>query len=215
MNHIWGVDSAKTVDQEFYDCVLQQFGKPLFWGRNLVTVPNAANGLTREEISLLRNSGTKIMAIYSNFTSATGERQGKTIAKNMIYHAKRLGFPKGKILFANIGRNFDMDPYWIYGYINTLHNSDYKAGIYFDPIKKSFQQVYCEAISKNNELANQVVLWSARPETGVSKAINPPKFRPTKPHCLANVWGWQYGRDAKECPISTNLINLRLYDLLW
>lgn len=136
MNHIWGVDSAATVDKELYECVLNQFGKPLFWGRYLVTVPNAANGLTRDEISLLRNSGTKIMPIYSNFTHATGERQGRTVAKNMIYHAKRLGFPKGKILFAYIERNFAVDAAWINGYINTMYTNDYKAGIYFDPIKK-------------------------------------------------------------------------------
>jgi hypothetical protein len=203
------------VDKDLYECVLNQFGKPLFWGRHLVTVPNTANGLTRDEISLLRNSGTKIMPIYSNFTHATGERQGKTVAKNMIYHAKRLGFPKGKILFASIERNFAVDAAWINGYINTLYISDYKAGIYFDPIKKIFQQGYCEAISKNSDLGNQVVLWSARPETGVSSAKNTPRFRPSKPTCQSNVWGWQYGRDDKEYQIDTNLINLRLFDLLW
>lgn len=215
MNHIWGVDSAQAVNKELYDCVLNNFGKPAYWGRYLVTVPNAADGLTRSEIQLIRNNGTKIMPIYSNFSSATGQRQGRTVANNMIYQAKRLGIPRGKILFANIERYFAVDAAWITAYINTMRNSDYMTGIYYDPLEKNFQQGYCAAVAENNALANHVILWSARPEAGVSKASNPPRFRPTKPPCQANVWGWQYGRDAKDCPIDTNLINQRLFDLLW
>jgi hypothetical protein len=215
LNHIWGVDSAATVNKELYDCVLTTFGKPEYWGRYLITVPNAAEGLSRDEIQLIRNSGTKIMPIYSNFSSATGERQGRMVANNMIYQAKRLGVPKGKILFANIERYFSVDAEWIIAYINTMYNSDYKAGLYFDSLEKNFQNAYCAAIANHSDLANHVVLWSARPESGVSKPINAPRFRPAKPPCQANVWGWQYGRNAKECPIDTNLINQRLYNLLW
>lgn len=215
LNHIWGVDSAVQVNEEMYDCVLNRFGKPEYWGRYLVTVPNAADGLTRDEISLIRSNGTKILPIYSNFKSAIGDRQARTVANNMVYQAKRLGIPKGKILFANIERYFAVDAAWITTYINSMNNSDYKAGIYFDSLEKNFQLGYCEAISNNTNLANQVVLWSARPETGISKALNAPRFRPAKPPCQANVWGWQYGRDAKACPIDTNLINQRLFDLLW
>lgn len=215
MNHIWGVDSAAKVNKELYDCVLTRFGKPLYWGRYLVSVPNAAEGLTREEIALIRNSGTKILPIYSNFSSAMGERQGRLVANNMIFNAKKLGIPRGKILFANIERFFPVDAAWINGYINTMYNSDYKGGIYFDSLEKNFQQGYCEAIANNKNLATNVVLWSARPETGVSKANTAPRFRPSKPPCQANVWGWQYGRNAAECPIDTNLINQRLFDLLW
>lgn len=215
MNYFWGVDSAASVDKALYDCVLKHFGKPLYWGRYLVTAPNAAEGLTREEIALIRNSGTKIMPIYSNFKSATGERQGRTVANNMTFLAKKLSIPRGKILFANIERYFAVDASWITAYINTMYNSDYKAGIYFDSLEKNFQIGYYEAISKNKNLANNVVLLSARPEAGISKANNAPRFRPAKPPCQANVWGWQYGRNAKECPIDTNLINQRLFDLLW
>ncbi|MGJ7921094.1 glycoside hydrolase domain-containing protein [Neobacillus sp. LXY-4] len=215
MSYFWGVDSAAMVNKELYDRVLNQFGKPSYWGRYIVTVPNAAEGLTRDEVRLIRNSGTKILPIYSNFTSAIGERQGRTVANNMIYQAKRLGIPKGKILFANVERHFSVDAAWITAFINTMFNSDYKAGIYFDPIERKFQQGYGEAIANNSNLANHVVLWSARPETGVSKARNTPRFRPSKPPCKSNVWGWQYGRDASECPIDTNLINQSLFELLW
>jgi hypothetical protein len=133
----------------------------------------------------------------------------------MIFSAKRLGIPKGKILFANIERFFEVDDDWIRAYVAVMYNSDYKAGIYFDPIKPNFNKAYCEAVEKDNQIANQLVLWSARPETGISRARNAPKFKPSKPNCPSNVWGWQYGRDAKECPIDTNLVNTKLYEMLW
>ncbi|MDZ5472799.1 DUF1906 domain-containing protein [Bacillus sp. 31A1R] len=215
MPYYWGVDSASPVTKELYDCVLNNFGKPSYWGRYIALVPGAADVLTREEIRLLRNSGTKILPIYSNFLEATGYREGKVIAQNAVYNARRLGVPKGKVVFANLEKFFKIDEAWIRGFVDGMFPSGYKAGLYHDPVKGDFSAAYCEAVNNDNKVATQLILWSAEPEPGVSRARNAPNFKPKKPPCKANVWGWQYGRDSPVCPIDTNLINSRLFELLW
>ncbi|KGX87234.1 glycoside hydrolase domain-containing protein [Pontibacillus litoralis] len=215
MAYIWGVDSAQAVTKELYNCVLNHYGKPKYWGRYLTTVPNASEGLTPQEIDLLQNSGTKVMAIYNNFKEATGYRKGRVTAQNAAFHANRLKFPQGNILFANVEKFFDVDEEWIRGYVDAMYNTNYKPGFYNDPVNGPFQKAYCDALAKDNRVGTQAVLWSAEPETGVTKARKAPKFNPQKPNCKANVWGWQYGRDAEACPIDTNVINNRLYEMLW
>ncbi|MFC0524260.1 glycoside hydrolase domain-containing protein [Pontibacillus salicampi] len=215
MAYRWGVDSAQEVTKELYQCVLTNFGKPAYWGRYLTTVPDASEGLTAGEIKLLQDSGTKVMPIYNNFKEATGYRKGRVIAQNAAFHAKRLNFPKEKVLFANVERFFKVDEAWIRGYVDAMYNTDYKPGFYHDPVQGPFADAYCKAVSKDSKVANQSVLWSAEPEPGVTRAKKAPKFQPVKPSCKANVWGWQYGRSAKTCPIDTNLINDRLFELLW
>lgn len=215
MGYVWGVDSAQEVTKELYDCVLKNFGKPEYWGRYLTTVPNTSEGLTSKEISLLHNSGTKVMPIYNNFKSATGYRKGKVTAQNATFHAQRLKFPKGRVLFAHVEKAFNVDESWIRGYVDGLYNTDYKPGFYIDPVNGPFSSAYCKAVSKDSRVSNQSVLWSAQPERGVSKARKAPKFNPAKPKCKSNVWGWQYGQNAKNCPIDTNVIDDRLYNMLW
>lgn len=65
MGYVWGVDSATRATEDLYNCVLNNFGKPEFWGRYLTTVEGASEGLTREEVELLHNSGTKVLPIYN------------------------------------------------------------------------------------------------------------------------------------------------------
>lgn len=215
MPYVWGVDSAATVTKDLYQCVLNNFGKPEYWGRYLTRVEGAANGLTRTEIELLHNSGTKILPIYSAFSAAIGTRQGRIVAQNAVFHAKRLGIPKGTPLFANVENFFEVDADWINSYVNTLYNTDYKPGFYHDPDKGGFSVAYCQATASNEKVANQAILWSAEPEAGISKRQEAPAYSPHKPSCKANVWGWQYGRDASACPIDTNLVDQRLYRMLW
>lgn len=45
---------------------------------------------------------------------------------------------------------------------------------------------------------------------GVDSAAKAPTFRPNVPNCRANVWIWQYGRDADLCPIDTNVANRKV-----
>lgn len=215
MPFYWGVDSAEKVTQENYDSVLYSYGKPMYWGRHLSAIPQKVAELTREEVELLHSSRTRVMPIFSNFSQATGYRNGKVVAQNSIYQARRLGIPRGKIIFANIERHYPIDEAWIRGFVDGMLPSDYKPGIYSDPITGEFSGAYCDAVTKNDRVATQLVLWSAEPEPGVSKARRAPNFNPRKPPCKANVWGWQYGRDSTINPIDTNLINGRLYEMLW
>lgn len=215
MSYLWGVDSASNVTEDLYNCVLNNFGKPEYWGRYLTRVEGAAEGITPAEVELLHSSGTKILPIYSNFLIAIGEREGRVMAQNAVFHAQRLGIPKGKILFANVENFFDVDASWIKGFVEAMFPSGYKPGFYHDPDKGNFTSAYCQAITLNEQVAVQAVLWSAEPEPGITSRRNAPEFAPSKPTCQANVWGWQYGRDATTCPIDTNLINRRLYDMLW
>lgn len=213
--YYWGVDSAAKVTNDLYDCVLKNFGKPSYWGRYLAAIPGKVDVLTRDEVTLLHNSGTRVLPIYSNFNQAIGYRDGSVVAQNTIYQARRLGVPKGKAVFANIERFFDVDEAWIRGFVDGIYPSGYKPGIYHDPVTGGFSAAYCAAVAKDSKVANQVVLWSAEPEPGATKARLAPNFRPKKPPCKGNVWGWQYGRDSEICPIDTNLVNQQFFDLLW
>lgn len=181
----------------------------------MTQVDGAAEGLIQTEIELLHNSGTKIIPIYSKLTAAIGSREGRTTAQNAIYHARRLGIPEGTIIFAKIERFFEIDVDWILGYVEAMYATGFKPGFYSDPGEGNFNSAYCQAVTQNDQVAVQAVLWSAEPESGISKQRNAPKFDPAKPNCKANILGWQYGRDASTCPINTNLINPRLYNLLW
>ncbi|MCU9614473.1 DUF1906 domain-containing protein [Caldibacillus lycopersici] len=215
MSYVWGVDSSLNVTSERYDCVLTNFGRPDFWGRYLSTVPNAAEGITAEEVQLLHNSDTRILPIYNNFREATGYENGRVVARNTIFHARRLGIPTGKILFANVERFFAIDADWIRGFVDTFFPSGYRPGIYHDPVEGNFREAYCSAVSQDQKVATQLILWSAEPDPGVTTKQEAPSFNPAKPACRANVWAWQYGRDAEACPIDTNIIDRRLYNLLW
>jgi hypothetical protein len=211
----WGVDSAEVVTKDLYNCVLNNFGKPLFWGRYLSTVTGASEGLTQEEIDLLHNSGTKILPIYNNFTSSIGYQTGRITAQNAIFHARRLNVPKGTPLIANVERFFDVNSSWILGWFDRLILSPYLPGYYLDPTEGNFSDAFCSAATENPQLLTHSILWSAEPEPGVTKAREAPTFNPKKPPCNGNVWAWQYGRDAKTCPIDTNLATKELYEKLW
>ena len=210
----WGVDSAVAVDEEILRCVQNNFGAPDFWGRYLSTVPNASEGLTKVELQYLRSKGIKVVPIFNNFKSSVGGQAGNVAARNAIYNANRLGIRKGTVLFANVERFFEVDANWLIGWVETFYSSPYLPGFYHDPIVGDFNQAYCQAVAKDERVKNQVILWSAKPEKGVTSKRSQPKFNPRKPNCPATVWGWQYGRNAKVCPIDTNLADSRLFDLM-
>ncbi len=213
--YYWGVDSATTVTNDLYDCVLKNFGKPSYWGRYLASVPGRVDMLKKEEVNLLHRSGTKILPIFSNFERAIGYREGAVIAQNTIYRARRIGVPTGKVVFANLEKHFDIDEAWIRGFVDGIFTSGYKAGLYHDPINGSFSTAYCEALSHDKKVGNQLILWSAEPQHGVTILRRAPNFKPRKPPCKGNVWGWQYGRESDVCPIDTNLVNGQMFELLW
>ncbi|ARK32071.1 glycoside hydrolase domain-containing protein [Halalkalibacter krulwichiae] len=212
----WGVDSAAAVTEDLYECVVGNFGQPDFWGRYLSTIPNVSEGLTLEEVQLIHDRGMKIMTIYNNFSAAVGERAGAVAARNAIFKARQLGIEEGSFLFANVERFFDTDAAWLTAWVETLYNSPYRPGIYADPDEGPFNAAFCEAAAANPIVRQQSVIWSAEPEPGTTTKQNAPRqFTPNRPDCDANVWAWQYGRDADECPIDTVLMENRLYKELF
>lgn len=213
--YIWGVDSSINVTNELYQCVLQNYGLPSFWGRYLTRVPNASEGLTKEEISFIKSKGIKIVPIYNNFRRAIGIGPGRTAAANAIFHAKRLGAPKGTVIFANIEKFFEVDAEWIIAWVEKIYLSGYRTGFYHYPVTGHFNKAFCEAVQINEKVKNQSVLWSAEPELGATTEKKAPNFLPTAPVCKKDVWIWQYGRDAKQCAIDTNLADQRIFSYLW
>lgn len=206
---VWGVDSAATVTADLHKCVLK-LGVPAFWGRYLSRVEGVSEELTRSEISFIRSKGIKIVPVYNDLKSATGLQNGQIAARNAIYHAKRLGIPKDIILFANIEDFFKVDANWILAWKNTIYPSGYRAGFYSNPVNGDFGKAYCEAVSRDKQVGIQTTIWSSWPRPGTSRSSAAPKFNPSMPNCTSNTWAWQYGRDAKECSVDTNLADNRL-----
>lgn len=212
--YVWGVDSSVAVDDELYTCVKSKFGNPKFWGRYLSEEPNVSTGLTKGEISFLRNRGIKVLPIYPIFSEARGYEKGQLAARNAVFNARRLGLPINAALFANVERFGAVDEAWIRGWAESIYPSGYRPGIYNNPVEGDFAGAYCEAVRKNNQVALQTILWSAEPETGVTRERKVPTFKPASPKCKSNVWVWQYGRDAQACPVHTNLADSRVLNYL-
>ncbi|MFC4320382.1 glycoside hydrolase domain-containing protein [Litchfieldia salsa] len=213
--YLWGVDSVATVTEEFYSCVKSNYGTPKYWGRYLTEVPNVSEGLTRKEITFIHNKGMKVLPIYNVLTEAIGYANGQLSARNAVYNARRLGIPDHIALFADIEGFLNVDEAWIRGWVESLYPTGYRPGIYHDPVEGDFARSYCEAVSKNKQIAIQSILWCTDPHLGVSKEKNAPKYKPTSPKCKSNVWVWQYGRDAPDCPVDTNLIDQRGFNYLY
>jgi len=212
--YIWGVDSTATVTEKLYSSVRNNLGNPKFWGRYLSAVPGVSEGLTKDEISFIRSKGVKLLSIYNVFTEAMGYANGQTAARNAVFHSRRLGIQENTLLFANVERFDNVDEAWIRGWVETIMLSGYRSGIYHKPVEGDFSRAYCQAVAQNNQIAVQTILWSAEPDSGVSKERNAPKFSPLKPTCKANVWIWQYGRDVESGPIDTNLMDNRVLTYL-
>ncbi|HZH61655.1 MAG TPA: glycoside hydrolase domain-containing protein [Metabacillus sp.] len=212
---IWGVDSVDPVNQELFNYVKSQFGLPKYWGRYLTEIPNVSSGLTKEEMIFLRNKGIKVLPIYNVSNEAIGYDQAQIAVRNAVYHARRLEFPKETILFANIENFFNVNSLWIRVWVETLIQTGYMPGFYHNSLNGDFSRAYCQAVKENNEVAIQAILWSAEPEIGATSERKAPRFNPVTPNCKANVWVWQYGRDAKQCQIDTNLADERLLNFLF
>lgn len=212
---VWGVDSAAKVTEELFTCVKNKLGYPKYWGRYLTEISNVSDGLTKSEITFLRNRDIKVVPIYNKLKEAVGYTEGRAAAVNTLFHARRLGIPKNKVLFANIEDYFEVDEAWIRGWVEAMYPSGYRPGIYQDPVKGAFSAAYCEAVQNNPLVAEQTILWSCMPRPGTTKEQRAPAFKPAAPKCKANVWLWQYGRDSSICPVDTNLANRRLLDYLY
>lgn len=211
----WGVDSAENVTEDLFQCVVRNFGYPRFWGRYLLRVAGISEGLTVQEIQLIQSKRIKLLPIYNSFREALSYRQGGEAAVQAVFHAQKLGIPPGVPLFANVERFFQIDAEWIQGWTETIVSIGYKSGIYNDPVTGNFSSAFCNAAKENVNIKTFNILWSAQPELETSGSHNAPLYHPTVPECGGNVWIWQYGRQAVQCPIDTNLAAGWLINELW
>jgi len=211
----WGVDSAEDVTEELFQCVVRNFGHPVFWGRYLVRVPAVSEGLTRREISWIHSQGVRILPIYNAFREARGYGHGRAAALDAAYHAGNLGAPKGVPIFANMERFFRVDSAWIRGWTEGMLASGYRSGIYNDPVTGGFNEAFCNAVNENAYLTLQNILWSAEPETEPGGPWSTPDYEPEAPDCGGNVSAWQYSRRVTRCPVDFNLAAGSLVNILW
>ncbi|MCM3760667.1 DUF1906 domain-containing protein [Alkalihalobacillus oceani] len=210
----WGVNSTARLTEEFYQCVLSEFGQPDFWGRYLSDIPGVSEGLTMEEAHFIRDKGMKLLPIYNNFSAAVGERAGSVAARNAIFKARSIGLVEGVFIFANVDRSFDVDSAWLTAWVKSFYQSPFRPGFYADPDEGHFNEAFCQATEATPLVGEQAVIWSAEPEPGVTTKRRFPPYAPSGPDCEANVWAWQYGRDASACPIDTVLMQQQLYETL-
>ena len=211
----WGVDTASEIDQAFYQCVEQNYGKPDVVGRYIGDNPGASTGLTKEEVSFLKEQGIKIIPIYNHFSDATTYQNGVAEAKAAIALAKELGIREGVVIYADIEPKYPVDAAFIQGWVETISASTYKPGIYGVFLDgKELSNAYNEVISKNKDYQNKIFIWTSNPEVGTTAKNKAPTYNPNTPESIqASIW--QYGLEGNLCNIDTNLIQSVAYSASW
>lgn len=211
----WGVDSASYTDQDMLACVVENFGPPKIWGRYLGTKENVSIGLDQAEIKLLQENNIKILVIYNHFTDATGYDNGRNEAKKAIELANELGVPEGVALFADIEPAYPVNQDFIIGWMDELLDSPYQPGVYgvFSEEQALFS-AFAEASQANAKVNENVLVWSAFPQEGITTQKEAPEFAASGTEGSRLV-GWQYGIEAESCNIDTNLFKGSILEYLW
>lgn len=213
--NVWGVDSASITDNERISCVRNNFGEPKVWGRYLVDKNGVSFGLTEDEVNLLHDQGIKVLIIWNHFEDATGYDNGYAEANEAIQAAGDFGVPEGVALFADVEPIYPIDSGFIRGWYDAIEESAYEAGIYgiFDSDEELYQAF--EAAAEENEvLLDDLYVWTASPNVGITTEENAPEYNPDSPES-STVIGWQYGIDSQSCNIDTNWFNGEYLDVLW
>lgn len=208
----WGVDSASNTDDNLYQCVEDEFGKPAVWGRYLGDIDEVSVGLTQEEASFLHENDVRILVIYNHITDATGYDHGVNEAEKAIEIASELEIPEGTAIFGDIEPDFPVDSAFIEGWYATLSESEYEPAIYgvFDE-GSDLMEAYN---SMEEESQSNTIVWTAYPQEEITTKENAPEYNPQGPE-NAMVYGWQYAIEADQCTIDTNLFDGQMMDYLW
>lgn len=212
---VWGVDSASVTTEEVYVCVNDQFGKPEIWGRYLGSKEGVSRGITKKEVQYLHDREIKILPIYNHFTKAEGHDRGVELAQHAVSLAQEIGLPEDKAIFADIEPDYPVDASFIQGWYDGLKDTAYQPGIYgvFAEDQALFE-IYNQVLKDNEELGKEMIIWSAHPQLEITTKDNAPKYEPIAPK-NSLLLGWQYGIDAKECHIDTNLFKAEIIEYLW
>ncbi|MGO4888049.1 glycoside hydrolase domain-containing protein [Anaerobacillus sp. MEB173] len=209
------MDSASLTTDEFYRCVVDNFGEPQIWGRYMVDKEGVSYGLTDEEITLLHNNNIMILPIYNHFEDATTYKNGVAQAEQAIQFAKEYGIPEGVALFADIEPMYPVDTAFIQGWHDTIMASSYESGIYgvFSD-DSELNTAFVQATEENEEIIENTVIWSNQPQIGITTKSNAPEYDVSAPEGSLD-WGWQYGLDSETCNIDTNWFRGEITDYLW
>lgn len=185
------------------------------WGRYLGDKEDVSKGVTTAEADLIHSEGAKVLLISNQFTNATGYENGRTEAQEAINYAKELGVPEGVALFADIEPGYPVDAEFIRGWHEAITAAAYTPGIYgiFDTGRALFS-AFNDAAENNGEIKENMILWTASPNVGISTQEEAPEFQPQAPQGAFTL-GWQYGIDSGNCNIDTNLFKGELLDVLW
>ncbi|MEQ6376090.1 DUF1906 domain-containing protein [Bacillaceae bacterium S4-13-56] len=210
----WGIDTASLVTEDFYDCVVNEFGEPEFIGRYMLQIEGVSFKMTQEEIQLIHENNARILPIYNGVSEATGYEHAINHAEEAINIAQELGIPEGTPIIVDIEPSFPVDQEFIRGWVESISNSSYEPGIYgvFQP-DTAVSNAYVSYKEQYGVTDEDVVIWSANP-TGITTKANAPEFNPGAPQGI-DVEIWQYGLDAQACNIDTNLILSSTLDDLW
>ncbi|MDV2686009.1 DUF1906 domain-containing protein [Alkalihalophilus lindianensis] len=212
---VWGVDSASLTDDELLACVRDNFGEPQVWGRYLGDKDDVSFGLTQEEVNLLQSNDIQILVIWNQFIDATGYDKGQSEANAAIEMARDFGVPEGVALFANVEPIYPIDAQFILGWHDAMSDSEYSSGIYgiFDRSEELYV-AYETAAEENSNLLDELYIWTASPNEGITTEANAPEYNPEYPEG-GLIGGWQYGIDAETCNIDTNWFDGNVLEVLW
>jgi len=208
----WGVDSASYTDENIFQCVVDNFGKPSVWGRYLGDIEGVSAGLDTEEVNFLHENDVHILIIYNHFSDATGYDHGVEEAKQAISFAEELDIPEGVAIFGDIEPKYPVDENFMNGWYDTLANSPYEPGIY--GVFNEDSELFTSFTKTKEEAKENIVLWTAYPQKEVTDKNSAPKYNPQGPD-ESNLYGWQYAIDAETCNIDTNLFTDQMINILW
>lgn len=211
----WGVDSASPATDTLHQCITEHYGTPHIWGRYLGDLEDVSTGLTIDEASFLHARDVKILLIYNLFTDATGYENGKDAAEQAASLAQALHVPQGKAIFANIEPSYPVDDKFLAGWSEGLQNASFTPAIYGSFLPgHELEKAYKRLTKKNEYFRDKIILWTTYPQFGTTLKSEAPKFQPAAPE-EALIVGWQYGIDAKNCKIDTNLFTKDMLDHAW
>ncbi|MBP1968383.1 hypothetical protein J2Z83_000475 [Virgibacillus natechei] len=212
---VWGVDSASLTTEDMLACVTENFGDPSVWGRYLGDNEGVSVGLTEEEIDLLQSNDIQTLVIWNHTTDVTGYDHGQSEANQAIEMAQDLGIPEGVALFANVEPIYPVDAAFLLGWHDALTDSEYNSGVYgiFDPSEELYV-AFEEAAEENSDLLDEMYVWTASPNVGITTEDDAPSYEPDYPEGSL-LAGWQYGIEAETCNIDTNLFDGNVLEVLW
>ncbi|MBC5636480.1 DUF1906 domain-containing protein [Ornithinibacillus sp. BX22] len=208
----WGVDSASYTDDDFYACVVDNFGEPVVWGRYLGEKEGVSEGLDADEVQLLHDNDIQILVIYNHVEDARGYDNGVSHAEEAITMAQEMEIPEGVAIFVDIEPEYPVDEAFMEGWYETMADSNYEPGVYgvFDE-ESELLNAYN---SMEQEVQENTIVWTAYPQEEITTKEDAPEYNPQGPE-NAKVYGWQYAIDSETCNIDTNLFEDNMLDYLW